>query len=79
MPLLAGLAWPGLAWPGLACRCVTPYIIVPGPWSDSDIEYHADSVAAGLTNNAGDLNSHWFEARPPAALGDICICIWAAA
>lgn len=33
--------------------CVTPYLVVPGPWSDSDLEYHADSLAAGLTNNAG--------------------------
>lgn len=34
-------------------RCVTPYIIVPGPWSAANIEYVADSVAAGLTNNTG--------------------------
>lgn len=37
------------------CRCVTPYIMVPGKWSAADMEYVADSVAAGLTNNAGGL------------------------
>ncbi|KAL4447993.1 hypothetical protein ABPG75_005212 [Micractinium tetrahymenae] len=38
---------------GAELGCVTPYLIVPGPWSDADLEYHADGVAAGLTNNAG--------------------------
>ncbi|KAL4444976.1 hypothetical protein ABPG77_004026 [Micractinium sp. CCAP 211/92] len=38
---------------GAELGCVTPYLVVPGPWSDSDLEYHADSLAAGLTNNAG--------------------------
>lgn len=38
---------------GAELGCVTPYIIVPGPWSSSDLEYHAESVACGLTNNAG--------------------------
>ena len=37
------------------CRCVTPYVLVPGKWSAADLEYVADSVAAGLTNNAGRL------------------------
>lgn len=32
---------------------VTPYVIVPGPWSDSDIAYHAANVAAGLAQNNG--------------------------
>jgi acyl-CoA reductase-like NAD-dependent aldehyde dehydrogenase len=32
---------------------VTPYIIVPGPWSQEDMEYHATSVASGLAQNAG--------------------------
>ncbi|KAF8059215.1 ARC6 [Scenedesmus sp. PABB004] len=32
---------------------VTPYIVVPGPWSDADIEHHAASVASGLAQNAG--------------------------
>jgi hypothetical protein len=32
---------------------VTPYIIVPGPWSQEDLEYHATSVASGLAQNAG--------------------------
>lgn len=38
---------------GAELGCVTPYIMVPGQWSASDLEYVADSVAAGLTNNAG--------------------------
>lgn len=33
--------------------CATPYIVVPGPWSDSDMEYHAEAVATGMTHNAG--------------------------
>eukprot|EP00879_Flechtneria_rotunda_P002109 GHRR01002290.1.p1 GENE.GHRR01002290.1~~GHRR01002290.1.p1 ORF type:complete len:475 (+),score=123.50 GHRR01002290.1:591-2015(+) len=32
---------------------ITPYIIVPGPWSKEDMEYHARSVASGLAQNAG--------------------------
>ncbi|KIY93232.1 hypothetical protein MNEG_14731 [Monoraphidium neglectum] len=32
---------------------VTPYIIVPGPWSDDDILYHASNVASGLAQNNG--------------------------
>lgn len=32
---------------------VSPVIIVPGPWSEGDIAYHAESLAAMLTNNAG--------------------------
>lgn len=32
---------------------VTPYVIVPGPWTDADIAYHAANVAAGLANNNG--------------------------
>lgn len=38
---------------GAELGCVTPYIIVPGPWTDSDIDYHAENVATGLTQNAG--------------------------
>ena len=38
---------------GAELGCVTPYIIVPGPWSDADLDYHAESVATGLTHNAG--------------------------
>ena len=33
--------------------CVTPYIVCPGQWSQSDLEYHASTVAAGVTHNAG--------------------------
>ncbi|MCP4655759.1 MAG: aldehyde dehydrogenase family protein [bacterium] len=32
---------------------VSPVIIVPGPWSAGDVAYHAESLAAMLTNNAG--------------------------
>jgi hypothetical protein len=32
---------------------ITPYIIVPGEWSEGDIEYHATNVASGLTQNTG--------------------------
>ncbi len=32
---------------------VSPMIVVPGPWSDAEIRYHAESVAASITNNAG--------------------------
>jgi hypothetical protein len=31
----------------------TPYIIVPGPWSDDDIAFQANNVAAGLVQNNG--------------------------
>lgn len=46
-------------FPPLLCpwhrRCVTPYLLVPGPWTQADLEYVADGVAAGLTHNAGAL------------------------
>lgn len=32
---------------------VTPIIVVPGPWSDGEIEYHGENIATMLTNNAG--------------------------
>ncbi len=32
---------------------VTPVIVVPGPWSTSDIRYHAETVASALVANAG--------------------------
>ena len=32
---------------------VSPVIIVPGPWSDSDLSYQAEHIASMLTNNAG--------------------------
>ena len=32
---------------------VSPVIVVPGPWSEGDLEYHADNLATMLTNNAG--------------------------
>ncbi|MCA9685016.1 MAG: aldehyde dehydrogenase [Myxococcales bacterium] len=33
--------------------CVSPYIIVPGPWSSADLDYHAAQLASALTQNAG--------------------------
>ncbi len=32
--------------------CVTPVFIVPGQWSQSDIEYHALGIASMVSNNA---------------------------
>lgn len=32
--------------------CVTPVFVVPGKWSDGDIEYHARGIASMVTNNA---------------------------
>jgi acyl-CoA reductase-like NAD-dependent aldehyde dehydrogenase len=32
---------------------VSPAIVVPGPWTAEDLAYHAESLAAMLTNNAG--------------------------
>jgi acyl-CoA reductase-like NAD-dependent aldehyde dehydrogenase len=33
--------------------CVTPYIVVPGRWSQRDLDYYAEEVVASLVNNAG--------------------------
>jgi acyl-CoA reductase-like NAD-dependent aldehyde dehydrogenase len=32
---------------------VTPIIVVPGPWDEGDLEFHAENIATTLTNNAG--------------------------
>jgi acyl-CoA reductase-like NAD-dependent aldehyde dehydrogenase len=32
---------------------VTPVIVVPGPWSDGDFEFHAHNIATQVVNNAG--------------------------
>ncbi|MFP4149362.1 MAG: aldehyde dehydrogenase family protein [Nitriliruptoraceae bacterium] len=32
---------------------VSPYIIVPGPWSDRDLAYHGDAIASSMVVNAG--------------------------
>jgi acyl-CoA reductase-like NAD-dependent aldehyde dehydrogenase len=32
---------------------VSPVIVVPGPWSDGDLDYHAENLVTMLTNNAG--------------------------
>lgn len=32
---------------------LTPIIVVPGRWSASDLDYHADNIATMLVNNAG--------------------------
>ena len=31
---------------------VTPIVVIPGPWSRSDIDFHAENIAAMLVNNA---------------------------
>lgn len=32
---------------------VSPVIVVPGPWSEGDLRFHAENLATMLTNNAG--------------------------
>jgi hypothetical protein len=32
---------------------VSPVIVVPGPWDEGDLRYHAENLATMLTNNAG--------------------------
>ncbi|HET8559587.1 MAG TPA: aldehyde dehydrogenase family protein [Marmoricola sp.] len=32
---------------------VTPLVVVPGPWSRTDLRYQAEHIATGLANNAG--------------------------
>ena len=32
--------------------CVTPYIICPGKWTDSDMQYHARNIVSALVHNA---------------------------
>lgn len=32
---------------------ITPAIVVPGPWTEGDLAYHAESIASMLANNAG--------------------------
>ena len=32
---------------------VSAVIVVPGPWSDADLEYHAENLTSMLVNNAG--------------------------
>jgi acyl-CoA reductase-like NAD-dependent aldehyde dehydrogenase len=32
---------------------VSPVIVVPGPWSDADVQFHGANLASMLTNNAG--------------------------
>ncbi len=33
--------------------CVSPVLVVPGPWSEAQLDYHARSVASMLTYNCG--------------------------
>ncbi|MBW3562286.1 MAG: aldehyde dehydrogenase family protein [Actinobacteria bacterium] len=32
---------------------VTPVIVVPGPWSDKDLDFHGENIVTGLINNVG--------------------------
>jgi acyl-CoA reductase-like NAD-dependent aldehyde dehydrogenase len=32
---------------------VSPVVVVPGPWDEGDLQYHAENLATMLTNNAG--------------------------
>jgi hypothetical protein len=65
---------------------ITPYIIVPGPWSERDIEYHATNVASGLAQNTGHncisaevsfFQLKWHKAQDTTAfkLRVLC-CVW---
>ncbi len=51
--------------------CVTPYIVVPGAWTDADLEYHAGTVADGLTHNAGANGSFLGGGQGG---GRVCVC-----
>lgn len=33
--------------------CVSPLIVIPGPWKKGDIEYHAENIASMVTANEG--------------------------
>lgn len=33
--------------------CVTPYLVVPGPWTEDEVRYQAATVAAALAHNSG--------------------------
>ena len=33
--------------------CVTPTIVVPGPWSEAELRYHAEHIASQKLTNAG--------------------------
>ncbi len=55
---------------------VTPYIVVPGgdvAWSQSDIEYHASTVATALAHNAGH-NCIALEVGPDRGCAYIYVC-----
>jgi hypothetical protein len=32
---------------------VSPVIVVPGPWTEADLKFHAENIATQMTNNAG--------------------------
>ncbi len=32
---------------------VTPIIVVPGPWSQAELDFHGENIASSLANNAG--------------------------
>lgn len=32
---------------------VSPIIVVPGPWTETDLRFHAENIATQMTNNAG--------------------------
>ena len=58
---------------------VTPVIVVPGPWSHSDIEYHAENIATQVVNNCGFnclsarvLVTHEGWSQAPALMDAIC-------
>lgn len=36
---------------------VSPIIVVPGKWSDQDLDHHAEIVAAALVHNSGHCST----------------------
>jgi hypothetical protein len=52
---------------------VTPYIIVPGEWSQADLEFHATNVASGLAQNTG----HNCIAAEVCVCVCVCVCVLA--
>jgi hypothetical protein len=53
---------------------VTPFIIVPGPWSEEDLRYHAENVASGLVQNTSH-NCIAAEVGGGRGMGGMCVCV----
>ena len=54
LTLLLQTGTPALTKPVAAeLGCVTPCIVVPGRWTQRDLEYHADNIVSAKTHNCG--------------------------